>query len=232
MLRFTLVTRRSGLEVCFSVSSPTNQFQFVSAPLTTIMPSKSKVFAVIHIGSPCAGMNAATFSFVRMANHSGIQVLGIKNGWDGLKNGDVKMLTWENVQGWAQAGGSMLGAKRQLPSDMDQIAEGLNTHNVDGLLIIGGFMAFQSALIFQKLRGEYTCLSIPIVVIPATISNNCPGVRNLVLGSFETRKIFRLACHLVSTRRSMRFVVKWIILVRMRWEVRISECRKLVRLEN
>ncbi|EFO83904.1 hypothetical protein CRE_14861 [Caenorhabditis remanei] len=165
---------------------------FVSAPLTTIMPSKSKVFAVIHIGSPCAGMNAATFSFVRMANHSGIQVLGIKNGWDGLKNGDVKMLTWENVQGWAQAGGSMLGAKRQLPSDMDQIAEGLNTYNVDGLLIIGGFMAFQSALIFQKLRGEYTCLSIPIVVIPATISNNCPGssFRVMIIETMGSRSGF------------------------------------------
>ncbi|EGT39438.1 hypothetical protein CAEBREN_00450 [Caenorhabditis brenneri] len=148
---------------------------FVSVPLSTVMPERSKVFAVIHIGSPCAGMNAATFSFTRMANHSRIQVLGIKNGWDGLKNGDVKLLTWENVQGWAQAGGSMLGAKRQLPSDMDKIAEGLNAHNIDGLLIIGGFMAFQSALILQNKRNDYSCLSIPIVVVPATISNNCPG---------------------------------------------------------
>ncbi|UMM36326.1 hypothetical protein L5515_008534 [Caenorhabditis briggsae] len=148
---------------------------FVSVPLSFTIPEDMKTFAVIHIGSPCAGMNAATFSFTRMANHSGIKVLGIKNGWDGLKNGDVKLLTWENVQGWAQAGGSMLGAKRQLPSELDKIAEGLNTHKVDGLVIIGGFMAFQSALVFQKNRSDYSCLSIPIVVIPATISNNCPG---------------------------------------------------------
>lgn len=69
----------------------------------------------------------------------------------------------------------MLGTKRQLPSEMDLIAEGLNSNNVDGLVIIGGFMAFESALILQQNRSEYTCLSIPIVVIPATISNNCPG---------------------------------------------------------
>uniref|UniRef100_A0A1I7U6N3 6-phosphofructokinase n=1 Tax=Caenorhabditis tropicalis TaxID=1561998 RepID=A0A1I7U6N3_9PELO len=151
---------------------------FVSVPLSTVMPERSKVFAVIHIGSPCAGMNAATYSFTRMANHSRIQVLGIKNGWDGIKKGDVKLLTWENVQGWAQAGGSMLGAKRQLPTELDRIAEGLNAHNVDGLMIVGGFMAFQSALIFQKKRSEYSSFSIPIVVVPATISNNCPGTCN------------------------------------------------------
>ncbi|CAI2353206.1 unnamed protein product [Caenorhabditis sp. 36 PRJEB53466] len=148
---------------------------FVSVPLTSQMPERSKCFAIIHIGSPCAGMNAATYSFTRMANHSSIQVVGIKNGWDGLKNGDVKMLTWENVQGWAQAGGSLLGAKRQLPSELDKIAEGLNNYNVDGLVIVGGFMAFQSALIFTQTRTEYSCFNIPIVVVPATISNNCPG---------------------------------------------------------
>lgn len=69
----------------------------------------------------------------------------------------------------------MLGAKRQLPSEMEKIADGLNMHQIDGLVIIGGFMAFQSALMFQKNRTEFSCLSIPIVVIPATISNNCPG---------------------------------------------------------
>lgn len=155
--------------------------QFVSIPLSTTMPSRTKTFAVVHIGSPCAGMNAATYSFTRMANHSGIQVIGIKHGWDGLKNKDVKLLTWANVQGWAQFGGSMLGTKRQLPSEMDLIAEGLNSNNVDGLVIIGGFMAFESALILQQNRSEYTCLSIPIVVIPATISNNCPGVSYTII---------------------------------------------------
>uniref|UniRef100_A0A8R1HI68 Phosphofructokinase domain-containing protein n=2 Tax=Caenorhabditis japonica TaxID=281687 RepID=A0A8R1HI68_CAEJA len=148
---------------------------FVSVPLTTEMPERSKVFAIIHIGSPCAGMNAATFSFTRMANHSGLQVLGIKNGWDGLKNNELTLLTWENVQGWAQAGGSYLGAKRQLPSELDKIADGLNANNIDGLVIVGGFLAFQSALIFQQTRIDYSCFNIPIVVIPATISNNCPG---------------------------------------------------------
>ncbi|CAI5444863.1 unnamed protein product [Caenorhabditis angaria] len=147
----------------------------VSNPLKTEMSSKSKVFAVIHVGLPVAGMNAITFAFTRMANQQNIEIVGIQGAWDGLKNNGVIPLTWKSVEGWAQEGGSLLGAKRQLPSELDQIAQGLNDHNIDGLLIVGGFTAFVSALIMHKNRSEYSSFNIPIVVVPATVSNNCPG---------------------------------------------------------
>ncbi|EYC15767.1 hypothetical protein Y032_0036g3347 [Ancylostoma ceylanicum] len=140
----------------------------------------SKNFGVIHVGSPAAGMNGVTHAFVRIANHSKFNVYGIEGSWEGLMEGKFRELNWGNVAGWMSRGGSELGSKRQLPTDVEKIAEALNDQNIEGLLIVGGFEAFHSAKILQDARNNYAALNIPIIVIPCSIANNVPGTCNAI----------------------------------------------------
>ncbi|KAK6044699.1 hypothetical protein COOONC_17796, partial [Cooperia oncophora] len=137
-------------------------------------------FAVIHVGSPTPGepkrMNCVTHAFVRIANHSKYNVYGVERSWEGLAEGRFKELNWGNVTGWMCRGGSELGSKKQLPTDLEKLATVLGEQNIEGLLIVGGFEAFQSALVLNEARNNYKAFNIPIVVLPCSIDNNVPGV--------------------------------------------------------
>ncbi|PIO61363.1 Phosphofructokinase, partial [Teladorsagia circumcincta] len=135
-------------------------------------------FAVIHVGAPTAGMNCVTHAFVRIANHSKYNVLGVEQSWEGLAEGRFKELNWGNVTGWMCRGGSELGSKKQLPTNLIKIALILGEQNIEGLLIVGGFEAFQSALVLNDARYSYKAFNIPIVVVPCSIENNVPGTCN------------------------------------------------------
>lgn len=68
--------------------------------------------AVVAIGAPACGANAAVRSFVRSALVDNCKVVGIYGSLPGLAVGNVKPLAWADVHGWASKGGSMLGTKR------------------------------------------------------------------------------------------------------------------------
>lgn len=140
-------------------------------------------FGVMHVGAPCGGMNAAVRSFVRNCILLGHQPYAIHSGVEGFAEGDIHPMTWESVNGWAPKGGAMLGTKRTLPTGkIDAIAEQITAKNLQGLLIIGGFEAYSTALSFADARTGYPAFRIPIVILPATISNNVPGT-DFSLGS-------------------------------------------------
>jgi len=132
--------------------------------------------AIMHIGAPCCGMNAAVRSFTRNCIYSGNNPLGIYNGIDGLMAGEVKPIGWADVSGWVAEGGALLGTKRTLPEQSyEACAEQMKKHNIQGLVVIGGFEAFQAVLQFAEHRDKFKEFRIPMVVLPATISNNVPG---------------------------------------------------------
>jgi len=132
--------------------------------------------AVVHCGAPCCGMNAAVRSFTRNVIFSGNTPIGIHNGIEGLINDEVKPIGWSDVTGWISEGGALLGTKRTLPEkNFAKCAENLAKHNIQGLVIIGGFEAFSAVLQFAENRDKYKAFRIPMVVLPATISNNVPG---------------------------------------------------------
>jgi len=132
--------------------------------------------AVMHIGAPCCGMNAAVRSFTRNCIYSGNNPLGIHNGVDGLMSGEVKPIGWADVSGWVAEGGALLGTKRTLPEEnYEACAEQMRKFNIQGLVVIGGFEAFQAVLQLAENREKFKEFRIPMVVLPATISNNVPG---------------------------------------------------------
>ncbi|XP_032684134.1 ATP-dependent 6-phosphofructokinase isoform X6 [Odontomachus brunneus] len=150
----------------------------LKAPVESSDPTKDHyTLAVMHIGSPSCGMNAAVRSFVRNCIYRGDKVYGICDGVMGLIGGRLKLMDWPSVTGWVAQGGAYLGTKRAPPTEeqLPQIAQKLKEFGIQALLIIGGFEGYQTGLMFYKARDKYEEFRIPIAMIPATISNNVPG---------------------------------------------------------
>lgn len=138
--------------------------------------AKGYNLAVMHCGAPACGMNASVRAFVRNCLSSGNKPIAVHNGVEGLIEGQIDEMTWSDVQGWVVQGGALLGTKRKLPKgNFAEIAANLKKHNIQGLLVIGGFEAFQCVLQLAEERDKYPEFCIPMTVLPATISNNVPG---------------------------------------------------------
>lgn len=121
-------------------------------------------------------MNATVNSFVRNAITTGDVPIAIHDGIEGLVNGNFEKMEWSSVTGWVMEGGAKLGTNRSLPEGrLTQIAEQLKKNEIHGLVMVGGFEAFASLLQLYEARKDYPEFRIPMVVVPATISNNVPG---------------------------------------------------------
>ena len=156
------------------------------------MPSLN--LGVVHVGAPCGGMNAAARSFVRNCILLGHYPHAIHNGVEGFAEGLIEPMSWESVNGWTPKGGALLGTKRTLPTGkLKEIAANISAKNLQGLLIIGGFEAFCTGLAFAEARSEHPEFKIPIIVLPATISNNVPGT-DFSLGSDTAINVITEIC--------------------------------------
>ncbi|XP_008272229.1 ATP-dependent 6-phosphofructokinase, platelet type isoform X1 [Oryctolagus cuniculus] len=147
----------------------------IKLPDDKIQKSNCNV-AVINVGAPAAGMNAAVRSAVRVGIADGHKMFAVYDGFDGFAKGQIKEIRWGDVGGWTGQGGSILGTKRILPGKyLEEIATQIRTHNINAILIIGGFEAYHSMLILGEARTRHEEFCIPMCVVPATISNNVPG---------------------------------------------------------
>ncbi|OCT95824.1 ATP-dependent 6-phosphofructokinase, muscle type isoform X1 [Xenopus laevis] len=147
--------------------------------LAHVKPQSTKSgynLAVLNVGAPAAGMNAAVRSTVRIGIIQGHRMFAVHDGFEGLAKGQIEEIGWSGVGGWTGQGGSHLGTKRTLPKKyLEEISNNISSYNIHGLIIIGGFEAFTGSLELMEGRCKYEELCIPIVVIPATVSNNVPG---------------------------------------------------------
>ncbi|XP_051555734.1 ATP-dependent 6-phosphofructokinase, platelet type-like isoform X3 [Myxocyprinus asiaticus] len=132
--------------------------------------------AVLNVGAPAAGMNAAVRSAVRVGITEGHTMFAVNDGFEGFYKGQIKEIKWGDVGGWTGQGGSLLGTKRTLPAKhVDKIAEQMRIHNINALLVIGGFEAYLGLMELQAARSKHAELCVPMVMVPATVSNNIPG---------------------------------------------------------
>ncbi|KAL1983273.1 hypothetical protein VTN96DRAFT_295 [Rasamsonia emersonii] len=152
-------------------------------PKMLVPDDKKMRIAIIHVGAPAGGMNPATRAAVAYCLTRGHTPLAIHNGFPGLVRhhsdkpvGSVREVQWLESDNWVNEGGSEIGTNRGLPSeDMEGAARAFELYKFDALFIIGGFEAFTAASQLRKAREQYPAFKIPIVVLPATISNNVPG---------------------------------------------------------
>ncbi|XP_056868140.1 ATP-dependent 6-phosphofructokinase, platelet type isoform X4 [Takifugu flavidus] len=140
------------------------------------LPHSNFNVAVLNVGAPAAGMNAAVRSAVRVGISEGHKVFAVSDGFEGFYKGQIKEIKWADVGGWTGQGGSLLGTKRTLPAKhVDKIAAQMRQHNINALLIVGGFEGFLSLLELLTARGKYEEFCVPMVMVPSTVSNNVPG---------------------------------------------------------
>ncbi|CDZ97071.1 6-phosphofructokinase [Phaffia rhodozyma] len=167
---------------------------------------------IVHVGAPAGGMNAATRQAVRYCLSRGHTPVAIYNGFAGLLDGNVSELDWLRVDGWATRGGSELGTNRTLPDvDLGHVATAFQQYEFDSLMLIGGFEAFNALHILEQARKSYPSFHIPMVHLPATISNNVP-LTEFSLGSDTSLNALVEACDAIkqsaSASRNRVFVVE------------------------
>ncbi len=141
-----------------------------------------KSIGVFTSGGDAPGMNACIRAAVRTSLYLGIDVYGIKYGYNGMIEGDIYKMKSYSVSNILQRGGTILKSAR---SDEFRSAEGrkkayeqLKKRGIEGLVAIGGDGTLTGANIFYEEYG------IPTVGAPGTIDNDLYG-SDLTIG-FDT----------------------------------------------
>ncbi|HTP31657.1 MAG TPA: ATP-dependent 6-phosphofructokinase [Candidatus Acidoferrales bacterium] len=162
-------------------------------------------------GGDAPGLNAVIYSVVHAASRLGWQVLGIREGYDGLMypdlypDGGVMELTLEKVKNIPHLGGTMLGTTNRgnpfralvdgpggTPAEADlsdRVMEGFRRHEIDAHVAVGGDGSLTIALQLHR-KG------LRVVGVPKTIDNDLEST-NVTFGfasavSFATECIDRL----------------------------------------
>lgn len=137
------------------------------------MDSKINRIAVFTSGGDAPGMNACIRAVVRSAIYYGVEVYGIKRGYDGMINGSVYPMNSHSVSNIVQKGGTILKSARSKEfmtiEGRKKAYQQLRNFDIEGLVAIGGNGTFTGAKIFQEEFG------IPTVGCPGTIDNDLFG---------------------------------------------------------
>src|SRR5436305_12282485 len=132
-----------------------------------------KRLGILTAGGDCPGLNAVIRAVVRRALEDDAEVIGVKNGWRGLAEGDVEPLTRASVKGILPRGGTILGTSRLNPLDspqtLDRVKRNWNKFGLEALIVVGGEGSLAAA--FDIWRDH----NFPIVGIPKTIDNDIRG---------------------------------------------------------
>ncbi|KAL7665440.1 ATP-dependent 6-phosphofructokinase [[Candida] zeylanoides] len=157
-----------------------DQFQTISRDDdgSKVLPETKRLnIGIVHVGASSSALNAATRAAALDCLSKGHKLYAILNGFSGLiDKGEVRELTWLEVINWHNKGGSEIGTNRSLPSeDFGSVAFYLQKYQLSGLIVVGGFESFTAVHELDSNRRAYPIFNIPMVVIPATVSNNVPG---------------------------------------------------------
>lgn len=134
-----------------------------------------KKIGVLTSGGDSPGMNAAVMSVARGAAHLGIELIGVKRGYNGLLKKNVKRsddfieMPLDMVLDISDLPGTYLRTARckEFLSPMYRLlaAQNLREQGIEGMIVIGGDGSFQGAKCLCEL-------GIPCIGIPGTIDND------------------------------------------------------------
>jgi ATP-dependent phosphofructokinase / diphosphate-dependent phosphofructokinase len=137
---------------------------------------------VLTAGGDCPGLNPAIRAIVRRAVWElNVEVVGIKNGWKGLVDGETLPLNRDAVSGLLVRGGTILGStpsyvfKKDV--DVSTLVAGYRNLGLDSLIIFGG----DSTL---RVAGRLAAAGLNVIGIPKTIDNDIEGTDRAI--GFDT----------------------------------------------
>ncbi|MBR6459714.1 MAG: 6-phosphofructokinase [Actinomycetaceae bacterium] len=121
---------------------------------------------VLTSGGDAPGMNAAIRAVVRQGLAHDCRVLGIRKGYAGLLNNDMRMLKARDVSDIISRGGTILSTARckemRTPEGIDKAVAVCEKRGIDALVVIGGDGSLAGARELSR-RG------VTVVGIPGTI---------------------------------------------------------------
>ena len=125
-------------------------------------------------GGDVPGLNAAIRAVVKRGEgEHGHSIVGFRNGWKGLAEGDVFPLGRQHIRNVLPTGGTLLGTARFHPrvedGSMDAVLTTLEAERIEALICIGGDGTLHAASRVAEEGG------IKIVGIPKTIDNDVWG---------------------------------------------------------
>jgi 6-phosphofructokinase 1 len=154
----------------------------------TIAPKK---LAILVGGGPAPGINSVIGAATIRAGLEGIDVIGIKDGFKWLMQGEItrfKNLTIQNVSRIHFRGGSYIGISRANPTKEKKHLENTVTSllrlNVDKLITIGGDDTAYSALKVDEMAAG----RIKVVHVPKTIDNDLDLPHGIPTFGFQTAR--------------------------------------------
>jgi ATP-dependent phosphofructokinase / diphosphate-dependent phosphofructokinase len=131
--------------------------------------------AILVGGGPAPGINSVIAAATIRARLEGLDVVGIRDGFEWLMQGDVEHVTPLTIDAVSRIhfrGGSYLGIARANPTKdtqlLDQTVNSLLRLNVTQLITIGGDDTAFSAMRLEKHAGG----TIRVVHVPKTIDND------------------------------------------------------------
>lgn len=127
---------------------------------------KIKKIGVLTSGGDAPGMNAAIRAVVRTAIFNEIQVIGIRKGYNGLINGEIKEMHSKDVSNIMNLGGTILHTAR-CPEMMQE--EGIQKAaaiykilGLDALVVIGGDGSYRGMAALAE--HGVNCIGIPATI--------------------------------------------------------------------
>ena len=128
-----------------------------------------KKIGVLTSGGDAPGMNAAVRAAVRCGIDRGMEVYGIKRGYEGLLEGEIVEMNWQSVGDILQRGGTILRTARSSRFMEDEWvrhgAKMLETYGIEGLIVVGGDGSFRGG-------AELAKKGISVMGVPGTIDND------------------------------------------------------------
>lgn len=140
-----------------------------------------KKIAVLTSGGDAPGMNPAIRAVVRRGIYQGLEVYGVRLGFEGLMNGNYIPMDLGSVGDIIHRGGTILRSARSKEFRTDEgqtkALEQLRAAGIEGLIVIGGDGSFKGA-------ARLTAKGFPTVGIPGTIDNDICGTEYTI--GFDT----------------------------------------------
>lgn len=132
-----------------------------------------KKIGILTGGADCPGLNSVIRAVVRKAMNEGFVVTGIKNGWKGLVENDMRVLDLRLTSGILDRGGTILGTSRMVspvdPEEVKIILENFRRSGMDAIIAVGGEDTLKIA------HDLYSKHDIPVVGVPKSIDNALSG---------------------------------------------------------
>lgn len=180
-------------------------------------PRKRNNLAILVGGGPAPGINGVISASTIEAINRGIEVIGIRDGFKWLAQGDVKhieKLTIENTSRIHNTGGSVIGISRANPASskemMKNTIRSLSRLGVRYLITIGGDgTLFLASEVEKEGKGR-----INVAHVPKTIDNNIPLPGYIPTFGYETARHLgtKLVQYLMEDAKTTN---RWYIVVTM-----------------